>query len=327
MENLTPLTRNEPNLDKFLELNIDNANIKLYFNTTSILFKITNNTIPKKDYESYLSLEQLIKINKFFANFETPKELVEWVINSLNKKNSNIQINEDKAILKILNPINNKTYDLILNLKKKDINARVTYLEEIIEQQNKKIELLEQRVKNLELLIKENVDEKKFFNESNILNKKEKKLLIEWLPKKPNKIFLLLNSIHDGDSTQVFKNKCSNKCPTLAIIETTKGFKFGGYTSEYWKEGAVRDDKAFVFSLDKKKKYEILNPEYATGFGSGSWWGFGYNNNAIVIFDKCTSNKRNYVENKTYNIKEEYELNNGEHFFTVKSFEIYYIDY
>ena len=212
MENLTPLTRNEPNLDNFLELNIDNVNIKLYFNTASILFKITNNTIPKKDYESYLSLEQLIKINKFFANFETPKELVEWVINSLNKKNSNIQINEDKAILKILNPINNKTFDLILNLKKKDINARVTYLEEIIEQQNKKIELLEQRVKNLELLIKENVDEKKFFNESNILNKKEKKLLIEWLPKKPNKIFLLLNSIHDGDSTQVFKNKCSNKC-------------------------------------------------------------------------------------------------------------------
>lgn len=316
------------NLDKFQQLNIDNKNIMFYFNDTGILFKITFNAIPKKDYESHLSLEQLFKIDKFLTNFETTKELVEWLIDSLNKKNTNIQINDNIATFKILNPIKNKTFDLTLNLKKKDINSRVTNLEEIIEQQNNKIELLEQRIKKLELLIKGNenkIEENKFFKESNLLNKEEKKLLIEWLPNKPKQITLLLNSINDGDSTEVFMNKCKNKCPTLAIIETTNGIKFGGYTSQFWKEGKVWDDEAFVFSLAKKKKYEILNPEYATGFVTSSWWGFGSDYNAIVVSDKCTSKNENFVGNQTYNIKEKYELNNGQENFTVRSFEIYHI--
>ena len=161
--------------------------------------------------------------------------------------------------------------------------------------------------------------------ESDILNKEEEDLLLNWLPKKPNKITLLLNK--DGDSTITFMNKCNGKCPTSAIIKINNGYKFGGYTTQIWKEGEIKDNNAFVFSLDNKKKYNIKQLEHAIGFGTKSWWGFGYTCNAIVIYENCTKNNSNYVGNGTYDIKEKYELNGGESNFAVKSFEIFFVEY
>jgi hypothetical protein len=82
--------------------------------------------------------------------------------------------------------------------------------------------------------------------------------------KKSNKTTLLLNSNKDGDSINFVEEKCKNKYPTLVVIMTTKGIKFGGYTTQEWKKGVNKDNDAFVFSLDKKKKYKILNPINAT---------------------------------------------------------------
>lgn len=111
------------------------------------------------------------------------------------------------------------------------------------------------------------------------------------------------------------------------MIKTTLGFKFGGYTEQFWVGGQSKDEYAFVFSLDNKKKYNILKPEKAIGFGSRSWWGFGCSDNAIVILDNCISNG-NWVGNKTYNIQKEDELNGGKgKYFTVKSFEVYLVEY
>ena len=173
------------------------------------------------------------------------------------------------------------------------------------------------------------VKRKDFFSVSEIVdNDEETNLLLEWLPKKPKKLNLLLNSNKDGSSTKVFKSKIKNKCPTYALIKTTDGIKFGGYATQLWTEGEIKDNDAFVFSLDNKKKYEIVKPEKALGFGIDSWWGFGFTDNAIVIIDKCTSSKGNWVDNKTYNIPKEDELNGGKgKYFMVKSFEIYLVEY
>ena len=145
------------------------------------------------------------------------------------------------------------------------------------------------------------------------------------MPKKPKNCKLLLNSNKDGDSIKVFTEKCINKSPTLSIIMTTKGQKFGGYTNKEWKIKGNTDNDAFVFSLNKKMKYKILKPEYATYLND--WWGFGPFENAIVICDNCTTHERNYVANGTYDIKEQCELNNGEAKFKVKSFEIFQLEF
>ena len=172
---------------------------------------------------------------------------------------------------------------------------------------------------------KEELKELALFKNSDILNIEESNLLYEWLPKKPKNCKLLLNSNKDGDSIKVFTEKCTHKNPTLSIIMTTKGQKFGGYTTKEWKKYGNKDNDAFVFSLNKKMKYKILKPEHATYLEN--WWGFGPNENAIVIYNNCTKNEGNYVGNGTYDIKEKYELNNGESNFKVKSFEIYQLEF
>ena len=330
--------KNENNKELTLD---EKIKIKFSFNDKNILINITRNEITPKEYEVLLSLEQLHKINIFFANFENIEEIVEWIINSIQQKVSKINFNNNKCYIQIIDPINKKQFDLILKLKEKDMNSRITNLESIILIQNNKIKELENKIKTFEDKIKEYepmfeeyIIKKKetalFFSTSDILNVEEKNLLLKWLPKKPNKIILLLNSNIDGDSINSFKQKVENKFPTLAIIETTKGRKFGGYTTQIWKNGETKDNNAFVFSFVTKKKYEIKEPQHAIGLITGEkqnrWWGFGYSNNAIVIRNNSKSTNDNYVDNQTYNIQEKNELNGGEHNFTVKSYEIYLID-
>ena len=327
----------------------DKTEIKLFYDDKSILFKLKQNTIPKKEFESNYTLEQLYKVNRYFIYFENTNDLIDGLLDSIKNKKSNVTFQDKGCLIQILNPITNKTFDLPINIKEKDTNARIKDLEDIIVQQNNKIycleekivqqnnkiAFLEEKIKKFEPMYEEYLNNKKkeeemrsrMFKGSQILDKDEEKLLIEWLPNKPQSINLLMNSKIDGDTTQAFKNKCGGKKPTYAIIKTKKGYKFGGYTTELWKDTQIKDNNAFVFSLNKEKKYSILKPEYATGFGLNGWWCFGYSYNAIVILENCTSKNDNWVGNGTYDIKDQYELNGGERNFTVESFEIYQVNY
>jgi len=309
---------------------------KISYNDQSISFLVSKSLFPRIEYKKILSLEQLYELDKLFNNFESTKDLVNWIINSFKQKISSIKFLDNKCILEMKNPISNKIFELNLNETEKDLNSRVNILEAIISEQNAKIILLEERIKKLEDIInkyeeKESEKEKEeqliSFSGTEILNNESKKMLLSWLPRKPIKITLLLNSNIDGDSTSTFMDKCSGKCPTLAVIKTTKGNIFGGYTTQLWKQGKVQDRNAFVFSIDKKKKYNIKNPEYAIGFENNYFWMFGYSYNTIVCRNNCTKTNDNYVDNKSYDIPEQYELNEGERNFIVKSFEIYYIEY
>ena len=304
---------------------------KISYNDQSISFLVSKSLFPRIEYKKILSLEQLYELDKLFNNFESTKDLVNWIINSFKQKISSIKFLDNKCILQMKNPISNKLFELNLNETEKDLNSRVNILEAIISEQNTKIILLEERIKKLEDIInkyeeKESEKEKEeqliSFSGTEILNNESKKMLLSWLPRKPIKITLLLNSNIDGDSTSTFMDKCSGKCPTLAVIKTTKGNIFGGYTTQLWKQGKVQDRNAFVFSIDKKKKYNIKNPEYAIGFENNYFWMFGYSYNTIVCRNNCTKTNDNYVDNKSYDIPEQYELNEGERNFTVKSFEI-----
>ena len=320
------------------EYSIDNeSKLIISYNDSYILFTVNKSSLPPKEYKVLISLEKLYKLDKLFINFENTKELVNWVINSLKQKNSSIKFVDNKCILQMKNPISNKIFELNLIQKEKDLNTRVNNLETIIAEQNDKIINLEERIQKLEDIInkyeekeKEKEKEEKLislFKETEILNSESKKMLLSWLPRKPIKLNLLLNSNIDGDSTSTFINKCNGKSPTLVVIKTTKGKIFGGYTTQLWKEGKVEDKNAFVFSIDKKKKYNVKQPEYAIGFTTNSYWMFGYSQNTIVCYENCTKTNSNYVDNKAYDIPNQYELNDGEYNFTVKSFEIYHVEY
>ena len=237
------------------EFSINNASkLKILFNDKGFRFNVTKSSIPPKDYQLNLSLEQLYKVNKFFINFENTKDLVNWILNALKQKTANINFIDNKCILQMTNPISNKQIELNLNQKQQDLNSRVTNLENYIL-------ILEERLKKLESILPEfnklkkekEEDLGKIFSGSDILNQEAKQMLLNWLPRKPNKITLLLNSNKDGDSTTSFLNKCNGKCPTLSVIKTINGYIFGGYTTQLWKEGQIKIQNAFVFSINKKK--------------------------------------------------------------------------
>ena len=140
-----------------------------------------------------------------------------------------------------------------------------------------------------------------------------------------------MNSRIDGDKTETFYNKCAGKYPTIVFVKTTKGHRFGGYSSIPWKNlnGCFfnRDEKSFIFSLDKEKKYDIKNADKAIQTNS-NYFAFGAVYSDFYVYNNCTSNSNNYNNNTgTYNTTEKYELNGGEKNFTVSSYEVYQIEY
>ena len=59
----------------------------------------------------------------------------------------------------------------------------------------------------------------------------------------------------NNDTPQIFHEKCDGKQNVLVLIETTEDIRFGGFTSIGFnsKYNFYKDNKAFLFSIDKKK--------------------------------------------------------------------------
>ena len=152
------------------------SKLKILFNDQIICFNVTKTTLPPKDYQAIFTLDQLYKVNKYFLNFESANDLVNGVINTLTQKTSNIKFIDNKCIIQMVNPITNKSFEINLNPKEKDLSTRVSSLETYIAEQNKKILNLEtyiaeqnkkteERIKSLEDIIFEYKKEKEKENE------------------------------------------------------------------------------------------------------------------------------------------------------------------
>ena len=333
-----------PNIDfsikKSFEIHSNEKNylLKVSLNDKLIFFEIEEkNIFPKGEYNIYLSLEELGKINRYFLQFDTLKEVLVSLEKLISKNNLSIIKDEKRMKIKIINPSNDREIFINVPLKEKDLKSEIESLIPYIASLNERIQILEKKLDEiyiykdyLEEIRKEKELLKQYeIGKSQILNKNEMELFLSWLTIKPKKIKLLLDSRIDGDLTETFYNKCSGKNPTVVFVKTTKGHRFGGYSSIPWKNlngGFGEDDKNFIFSLDKQKKYNIKNPKkaiqtYSTYFAFGGGSDFLLNN-------KCTSTNSNYNNNSgTYNTTETYELNGGENNYTVLSYEVYQIEY
>ena len=323
--------------------------LKISFNEEIIFFEVEEkDKFPKKDFNIFLSLEEISKINRYFYQFESLKEVFDSFKNLISKKNISI-IKEDKLIkLKIKNPSNEKEFFFNIPLKEKDLKSELDSIVPYITSLNNRITELEKKVRKLENqfeecipIINEYKEKKKKENEkidllsegfknSNIVNKEEIKTIYGWLEKKPNNCKLLLDSKIDGDKTETFYQKCGGKSPTIVLVKTTEGNRFGGYTSFPWENkngGIINDNNSFIFSLNKMKKYNILNPKNAIET-SKNYFAFGGIFSDFYIENNCHSAKNNYCDhrNRTYSTTEQCELNGGKRNFTVSSYEVYQIE-
>ena len=153
-------------------------------------------------------------------------------------------------------------------------------------------------------------------------------LLDKWLPKKPSKILKLYDTDIDSVCSGAFHKKCDNKGETIVLVQTDL-MRFGGYTSQSWnyKLGSyISDKEAFIFSLNKKKKYPVIIPEQAiySHITYGPTFGPGHD---FYLSSFCTTNQESYCCGTLFPVEDKYALNNGTKNFRVVRYEVYQLVY
>ena len=178
-----------------------------------------------------------------------------------------------------------------------ELKNEINKLKRELNSKNEEMSNIKNELKQLKdelLLLKKNKTEKtndfSIFKDSIILKEEaDKNNLFFWISEKRKikNISLIYRGTRDGDNYKAFYDRCSNVGPTLSLIKTKNGKKFGGFSFREWtdKKGILRlDDKeAFLFSLDNKKKYKILKSNLAICCYSDHSSFLTYGNNA----DSC----------------------------------------
>ena len=185
------------------------------------------------------------------------------------------------------------------------------------------------------------------FAESSIISlselekRKELNLLQNWLdswinqgrhdqPPIPYSTKLIFSSEKEDDKASSFHKNCDNIAPTLILIETKEGFRYGGFTTQKWEspeQSIFKNDKnAFIFSLDTEKKYDVTDPEKS--IQCSMFWGpyFG-EGGAICVPDNFLQEKNAFYQwPSSYDISEKDELTFGqEHNINISKYEVFQI--
>ena len=323
-------------------------------------------------YVGQFKLSDIIKLCNFFKSFNDITELKKLIIegNSKNKLLISKKENKNELILTLnfFSGYEEKNIDFILSRKlieKEDIIQllieKIVILEKENKETNEKFNLLNTDYKQLknefdtiknwknkyehnleELLeIKKNQEALKQIDSKIIKTKEELKLIDDRiknndpiLMKKKINYNLLYRGTRDGDRVSTFHSKCNNKSPTLSIIKTKKGMRFGGYTEQTWNDNNgsgiwKKDDKAFCFSIELNKIYNIIKGrdaiyccnQYMCYFGANI---FGLYDQAFSKDNWCYSKNDSNFQGQEKDFELTHEENSAFKCAEVEVFEIIY---
>ena len=329
--------------------NDNNIRLKISYNEKIIFFEAEEeNVFPKQEFNLYQSLEQLTKIDRYFRQFDELKEVFEFIKTIISKNNLSVVKEENRMKLKLSNPLINKDIIINLTLKAKDIKSEVESPIPYITSLNKKIDSLENQIKDMKIEfdnklkdMKAELDEIKnkfenkipnLFQGSQIIDDNDKNIIMSWFDKKIISTELLLNAEINDNFLQAFFSKCINRKNTMIFIRTTDNLRFGGFTSVIWPtNGNSSDKESFVFSLTNRQKYKILNADRAIGVSEGgnySYISFGCGNDLYLYNRLKTAGggtcKSSYDIPSNIN---DYYLNGGNNHFKLSNCEIYHINF
>ena len=138
-----------------------------------------------------------------------------------------------------------------------------------------------------------------------------------------------------GKDKKIWKNRNRkekkiwyNKGITITFIETTKGYKFGGYTELPWdKSNSCKKDKStFIFSFNNKQKYTPRNNNDSIGCYEKCGPRFGNTNYQEIYFYESLNRGQSYDGDNCTFIRNRL-LTNGEEYWDVKEVEFHKINY
>ena len=204
----------------------------------NLILLITLPAIKVKEIQFVLKKEEKMEKEKI-------SELTQIIIEMKN------EINKLKNENKDLENKYNKKFEEIAQQHKNEIDE----LKNMILNQTKEINLLKEKIEPIQI---------KDLKSSKILEGKEEYAFINSLFSKKPFFNLIYSATRDGSYPEDFHRKCDNKGPTITLIKTNDNRKFGGYISknrQYGNENEVseKDKNAFIFTINKRKKYNIKN--------------------------------------------------------------------
>ena len=141
------------------------------------------------------------------------------------------------------------------------------------------------------------------------------------------KFLLLYRASEHGDKAKTFHEKCDNHQYTLVLVETTKGARFGGFTTKTWDGKCVKkiDNNAFVFSIDKNKIYDVRKNDFAIG-GYPKFGPVFFGCQIRIYDDFFKKGGTTCYRGLNYKTRNDFELNNGEQTYIVKEIEVYDVE-
>ena len=329
------------------------------------IYKIGSNLIIATDiqkglqkikYSNYYDIDTLKQTNKFLALCDNIDDIIDTIYDNASNSSCIINENYNDYEIKIPVPVKNiKEISFILKEKKKTQTEIINDLIEKCNLQDKKINDLEMRMKNLEeenkkikndlreILKKEIMDELKAEKEKNsineinpIVNSKSKiinydlfKQLNNWInPSKSLQFQLIFTASINGDGCNNFHKNCDGKGPTVTIVKGKNGYIFGGYVTVPFSSDRQShyDENAFLFSLTNMKKFPIKIKEQAVCHYSN--WGpyIGYRNKCDLAIDsRCLKNKESYCEPSSYDFNRIDLIGSQEKQFEVVDYEVYLV--
>jgi hypothetical protein len=311
-------------------------------------------------YINSFNFEELKSINKFFFICNNINDALNYIKNILEEKKVSIQTITDEEILinlklkvikeeaiikiKLLRKEDSQN-DLLneLNLVKKenkDLKERFEKIEKYMNEIDKKRSLRGEKT------IKDISDETIFFPSKIIIDEYDKLLILRKLEgknKKVQAIDLLFRSSRDGDNLENIKKAIDKRKNVLAVLKTTKGRRFAGFTEKGYNfsRGQGEDENAFLISFDNYRAYDyekyVLKYQigfyfiqrdrntYSSVFNSYSCPFFFQNNGNIYIPNNFYSKncKIERVECPKWN--QIMELNLNEEEFNIKELEYFQI--
>ena len=136
------------------------------------------------------------------------------------------------------------------------------------------------------------------------------------MPQKVVTLTLLFRGSTHGWSPSKFHQLCDDKGPTITIFKSKAGRVFGGFTQLSWKSSGnwQKDEKAFIYSIDRKQIYRVVNAQHAIYCHSS--WGpnfggeaFGLCGNPLNKEDAGDCYTNGYSNGSIYGIKSDSEGN------------------
>ena len=320
-----------------------------------------NLILKNKQFKSYDSIDeafnQIIKLfqkEKIIIKNYTEKEIIlEIKLSNLAGDEETFEIIlEEKKINKdiIIKELIEKVIFLENEIKYLKENKNINIEKEILElkkekeKQDKEIENLKEMI----LLLKNNRNKKDNINKNNLNYQKIKinykiysKIItdnsLDFVINKIKNIYdiknksfelkLLYRGSENNFETDSFHLKCDKIKGTLTLVKTKKNIIFGGFTSESWEGNNIlkKDEKAFCFSVNLKKIYNIIKEKEAIKCNK--------NYGPVFLNDIFGFRKYNLSNGECYGIKacyfsgceNDYEINALEKEFNVEEIEIFQI--